>query len=64
MHATTAQEGMGVQRHSFFTSAVDGGEWSASRSGRSTRGERVHGTHRTGGKTGLRAGLGALDKRM
>jgi len=48
MHAMTAQEGMGVHRHSFFTSAVDGGEWSASRSGRFTRGERVHATHRMG----------------
>jgi len=49
MHAMTAHEGMGVQRQSFFTSPVDGGAWSASPSGRSTSGERVHGTHRMGG---------------
>jgi hypothetical protein len=31
--------GMEVQLHVFFTSALDGGEWSASRSGRSNPSE-------------------------
>jgi hypothetical protein len=43
---------------SFSTSALDGGEWSASRPGRVfTPGERTPGTHCTGGWVGLRAGL-------
>jgi hypothetical protein len=33
----------------FFTSALDGGEWLVSRPGRLTPGERVSGTHWTGG---------------
>jgi hypothetical protein len=32
---------MEVQRHTFLTSALQGGEWSASRPGRFTPGERV-----------------------
>jgi hypothetical protein len=44
--------------YSFLTSALDGGEWSASRPGRTfTSGERTPGTHCTGGWVGLRAGL-------
>jgi hypothetical protein len=44
--------------YSFLTSALDGGEWSASRPGRAfTPGERTLGTHRTGGWVGPRAGL-------
>jgi hypothetical protein len=44
--------------YSFTTSALDGGEWSASRSGRAfTPGERIPGTHCTGGWVGPRAGL-------
>jgi hypothetical protein len=39
-------------------SALDGGEWSASRPGRAfTPGERTAGTHCTGGWVGPRAGL-------
>jgi hypothetical protein len=46
--------------YSFSTSALDGGEWSASRPGRAfTPGERTHGTHCTGGWVGPRAGLDA-----
>jgi hypothetical protein len=42
----------------FTTSALDGGEWSASRPRpRFTPGERTPGTHCTGGWVGLRAGL-------
>jgi hypothetical protein len=44
--------------YSFTTSALDGGEWSASRTGRAfTPGERTPGTHCTGGWVGPRAGL-------
>jgi hypothetical protein len=44
--------------YSFTTSALDGGEWSASRPGRALPpGERIPGTHCTGGWVGPRAGL-------
>jgi hypothetical protein len=44
--------------YSFAISALDGGEWSASRPGRAfTPGERTSGTHCTGGWVGPRAGL-------
>jgi hypothetical protein len=44
--------------YSFTTSALDGGEWSASRPGRAfAPGERTPGTHSTGGWVGPRAGL-------
>jgi hypothetical protein len=44
--------------YSFSTSALDGGEWSASRPGRAfTPGERTPGTHCTGGWVSPRAGL-------
>jgi hypothetical protein len=44
--------------YSFSTSALDGGERSASRPGRAfTLGERTPGTHCTGGWLGPRAGL-------
>jgi len=37
--------GMEVQLHAFLTSALDGGEWSASRAGYFTPMERVPGTN-------------------
>jgi hypothetical protein len=37
--------GVGVYPHSFLTSALDGGEWSALRTGRFTPRERAPGTH-------------------
>jgi hypothetical protein len=43
--------------HAFLTSALDGGEWSASRLGRFAPRERAPGTHWTGGWVGSRAGL-------
>jgi hypothetical protein len=44
--------------YSFSTSALDGGEWSASRPSRAfTPGERTPGTYCTGGWVGPRAGL-------
>jgi hypothetical protein len=41
----------------FLTSALVGGEWSASRHGRFTPGERAPGTHWIGGQVGPRACL-------
>jgi hypothetical protein len=47
----------------FFTSALVGGEWSNSRPGRFTPGEKIPGTHLIGGWVDLRAGLDDLEKR-
>jgi len=41
----------------FLTSALDGGEWSAFRSGRFTSGERAPNTHCIEGCVGHRTGL-------
>jgi len=46
-----------------LTSALDGGEWSASRSGHFTPSERAPGTHWLGGWVGPRAGLNAVVRR-
>jgi hypothetical protein len=46
-----------------LTSAVDGGEWSASRPGRLTRRKRASGTHWIGGWVGPRAFLDTVAKR-
>jgi hypothetical protein len=46
-----------VELHIFLTSALVGGEWSVSRPGRFTRGERAPGTHWIGGWVDLRAGM-------
>jgi hypothetical protein len=46
-----------------LTSGRDGGEWSASRSGRFTPTERAPGTHWIGGWMGPRAVLDAVVKR-
>jgi len=55
--------GMEVLRHPFLTSGLEGGEWSTSRPGRFTPGEKSPGTHRIGGWVGTRAGLDAVAKR-
>jgi hypothetical protein len=47
----------------FLTSALDGGEWLASRPGRFTPGERAPNKHWTGGWVGPRVGLDAVEKR-
>jgi hypothetical protein len=47
----------------FFTSALDGGEWSASRPSRFPPGEGAHGTHWIGGWMGPRACLDVMEKR-
>jgi hypothetical protein len=57
---------LGELRYSYthsLTSALDGGEWSASRPGRFTPRERVPGTHWLGGWVGPRAVLDAVLKR-
>jgi hypothetical protein len=57
---------MGEWRYSSthsLTSALDGGEWSASRTGRFTPRERAPGTHWVGGWVGTRAVLDAVVKR-
>jgi hypothetical protein len=55
-------EGVDVETRGFFTSTLVGGERSASRTGRFTRGERAHGTFLIGGWVNLRAGLDAVEK--
>jgi hypothetical protein len=55
--------GMELQLHSFLISAIDGGEWLVSRSGRFISGETAVGTHWIGGWVGPRAGLEAVVKR-
>jgi hypothetical protein len=46
-----------------LTSVLAGGEWSASRTGRITPGEKAPGTHWIGGWVGPRAGLDDVEKR-
>jgi hypothetical protein len=58
-----AYEGVDVYIHIFLTSALAGGEWSVSRPGRFTPGERAPGTHWIGGWVGHRAGLDDVEKR-
>jgi hypothetical protein len=50
--------GVGVYFHAFLTSALDGGEWSASRHGRFNSG-----SYCIGGWVGLRVGLDVTEKR-
>jgi hypothetical protein len=57
-----AYGGVDVLTHVFLTSAVDGGEWSASLPGRFTPGERAAGTHWIAGWVGSRAGLDDMEK--
>jgi hypothetical protein len=45
-----------------LTSALDGGDWSATRPGRFTPGETAPGTHYTGVWLGPRAGLYVMEK--
>jgi hypothetical protein len=47
----------------FLTSALDGGEWSASRPGRFTPKKKVTGGHWIGGWVGPRAVLDAVEKK-
>jgi hypothetical protein len=45
LYAMKEYGGVDVEIHIFLTSALAGGEWSASRPGRSTAGERAPGNH-------------------
>jgi hypothetical protein len=63
--STTPWRRMGEWKYSSnhsLTSALDGGEWSASRTGRFTSTERAPGTHWIGGWVGSRAVLDAVMK--
>jgi hypothetical protein len=62
-HATQAPGGLKALFHAFLTSELDGNEWSASRSGRFTLGERVSICHSIGGCMSLRIGMDALKER-
>jgi hypothetical protein len=53
---------MDIQIHVFLTSALTGGEWSASRPGRFTLGEGSPASHWIGGWVGPRAGLDDVEK--
>jgi hypothetical protein len=55
--------GADVQIHIFLTSALAGGEWSASRPGRFTAEESAPGTHWIEGWAGLRPSPDDVEKR-
>jgi hypothetical protein len=57
LHAMETWEERMYSSYSFSTSALDGGVWSASRTGRASPGERTPVNHCTGGGVGPRAGL-------
>jgi hypothetical protein len=61
-HLAKENGGGEVQLHAFLTSALDRGEWSASRSGRFTPGERASVTHWIGGWVDPRAGLDDVER--
>jgi hypothetical protein len=54
--------GVDVKIHIFLISALAGGEWSASRPGCFTPGERTSDTHWIGGWVDPRAGLDDVEK--
>jgi hypothetical protein len=57
-----AYRGVDVKAHVFLTSALAGGEWSASRPCHFTPGERAPGTHWIGDWVGPRASLDDIEK--
>jgi hypothetical protein len=58
-----AYGGVDVYIHIFLTLALAGGEWSASRPGRFTPGERAPSTHWIGGWVNPKSGLDDVEKR-
>jgi hypothetical protein len=58
-----AYGGVDMYIHIFLTSAVAGGDWSASRPGRFTPGERVCCTHWVGYSVDPKTGLDYVEKR-
>jgi hypothetical protein len=59
-----AYVGVDVYIHNFFTSALVGGEWSASRAGRFTLGERDPGTNWKATWVGPRTGQDDVEKAL
>jgi hypothetical protein len=59
-----AYGGVDVQIHIFLTSALVGGEWSASRPGRYNPGKRAPGTHWIGGWVEPKAGLNNVNRKF
>jgi hypothetical protein len=57
-----AHGGVDAYIYIFLHSSLIGGEWSASRPGHFTSGERAHGTRWVGGWVGPRAGLDDAEK--
>jgi hypothetical protein len=57
-----AYRGVDVQIHIFLTSALVGGEWSASGTGHFTSGERIPYTHWIGDWVGPRTDLDGMEK--
>jgi hypothetical protein len=55
--------GVDVETHVFLTSALVGGEWSASRPDRYNPGRKAPGTHWIGGWVDLTVGLDDMKKR-
>jgi hypothetical protein len=62
-YAMKAYGGVDVKIHIFFTSALAGSEWSASRPGRFTPGERAPCTHWIKGWVNPRTGLDNVEKK-
>jgi hypothetical protein len=62
-HAMGTIVAVGLYLHAFLTSALGGGEWSASRPGRFTPRERVPNTHWVGDWVGPKAILDTVVKR-
>jgi hypothetical protein len=56
--------GADVQSHVFFTLALVGVQWSASRHGRFTSGERTNDNHWKGGWLGPRTGLDVENRKF
>jgi hypothetical protein len=63
-HAMKVYWGVEVYLHAFLDSALDGGEWSVSITGRFTPSERVSVTHWIGSWVGPSAGLDTVVKRI
>jgi hypothetical protein len=63
-YAMKAYGGVDVEIHIFLTSALVGGEWSASRTGRFTSGERAPSIRWIGGWVDPRVGLDDTEKRI